>query len=803
MNFNFLIFLKIAWRNIRRNKAHSILNIAGLVGSMVFVLLIAAYIWQAYQVNSNVRHKQQQYMLQSKYKQPGIGMELTTVGALPKMLKEQYPSLVADYYRLDGLTCIVSNGTAVYEENVSLGDPSLLKMFGFQLLAGDAHTALSSPTNVVIKEEVALKYFGKTDVIGRQLSLRNFAGDIQNFQITAVVKSVGQNSVMELMPSMQTGIFLPISSEKYFGRDIDSWNNLWIVGFLELQKGISPDQLTIPIQNLLKQHANEQVFTNLQPDLKPLTTYYLDDNKGAVRKFIAILGYIALFLILMATINFINLSISQSFNRLKEIGVRKIMGSSKSRLILQFMTEYCVIVTIAALLALAVYPLLLPVFSAVMMKHLPALTELPLSFYISFASGTLALGFAAGIYPAVKLSTTAVTNAVKSQLSDLGGKSMIRRTLLFLQFAVALIVLISAVIITQQVDVFIAGNLGYNKNYLLTAQVPRDWTEKGLNKMELVQQELKQLPQVEEVSLSYGVPSSFSDGVQIIRNPGNSKQTDALLITSDSFYAATYQIPVLAGQFFGAPGDPSMASKLVINRKAALDLGYAYPEDAIGQRISLFDDRFSGTVAGVTENFYANSMHAASPAVVWFPVKASSQYRFLSIRLKAGSLSAAVAAIEHTWHKLLPNAPFNYTFMDDTLQKIYSSEVQLKRAAQTATGISIIIVVLGVVGLTSLSINLRLKEVGIRKVLGANMRNIIMLFSREFYILFFVALCISCPISYYLMDRWLMNYVLKTPLDLKMFLLPVAALSMVLFLFITIVVIRANRTNPIKNLRDE
>ncbi|TDS05991.1 MacB-like protein [Sphingobacterium paludis] len=152
-------------------------------------------------------------MLQSKYKQPGIGMELTTVRALPKMLKEQYPSLVADYYRLDGLTCIVSNGTAVYEENVSLGDPSLLKMFGFQMLAGDAQTALSSPTNVVVKEEVALKYFGKTDVIGQQLSVRNFAGDIQNFEITAVVKSVGQNSVMELMPSMQTGIFLPISSE--------------------------------------------------------------------------------------------------------------------------------------------------------------------------------------------------------------------------------------------------------------------------------------------------------------------------------------------------------------------------------------------------------------------------------------------------------------------------------------------------------------------------------------------------------------------------------------------------------------
>ncbi|TDS05992.1 hypothetical protein B0I21_11712 [Sphingobacterium paludis] len=202
------------------------------------------------------------------------------------------------------------------------------------------------------------------------------------------------------------------------------------------------------------------------------------------------------------------------------------MGSSRSRLIFQLITEYTVIVTIAAMIALAFYPLLLPIFSAVMMKNLPALTELPFSFYVSFAGGTLALGLVAGIYPAVKLSNTAVTNAVKNQFRDLGSKGIIRRALLFLQFVVALIVLISSVIITKQVDIFIAGNLGYNKDYLLTAQVPRDWTEKGLNHMELVQQELKQLPQVEDISLSYGVPNSFSDCVQTIRNPGDSKETN-------------------------------------------------------------------------------------------------------------------------------------------------------------------------------------------------------------------------------------------------------------------------------------
>ncbi|WP_052072049.1 ABC transporter permease [Sphingobacterium deserti] len=782
---------------------HTILTVAGLVGSMVFVLLIAAYIWQAYQVNNDLRHKYRQYVLQSNYKQPGIGMELTTVGALPKKLKEQYPNLVADYYRLDGLTCIVGNGTEIHEENVSLGDPSLLKMFGFRLLAGDVQTALSSPMAVVINEKVALKYFGKTDVIGRQLSIRNFAGEKRDFEVTAVIQSVSQNSVMELMPNMRTGIFLPISSEQYFGRSIDTWDNLWVVAFLELQEGVSPEQLSTPIQNLLKQHASEQIAENLNPNLQQLTTYYLDDNKGAIRKLITILSYTALFLTVMATINFINLSLSKSLTRLKEIGVRKIMGSSRSSLIFQLIIEYNMVVVIAAVLALAAYPLLLPVFSAVIMKDLPSLTELPLSFFIGFAAVTLALGLFAGLYPAIKLSNAVVTNAVKNQFIDLGHKNIIRRTLLFLQFAVALIVLISSVIITKQVDVFIAGNLGYNKDYLLTAQVPRDWTEKGLNRIELVRQELKLLPQVEEISLSYGVPSSFGDGVRTIQNLINSKETDALLITSDSFFASAYQIPMLAGHFFGAENDPNISSKVVINRKAALDLGYARPEDAIGQQIGLFDNSFSGTVAGVTENFYANSMHTSSPAVIWYPIKASNQYRFLSIRLKAGSLSAGVTAVERSWHKLMPDAPFDYTFMDDTLRKMYTTEVQLKRAAQTATIISIFIVVLGVVGLTSLSINLRLKEIGIRKVLGSSARNMVLLFSKEFFIVFAVALCVSIPLTYFLMQQWVMNFAVKVELQPFLFIIPVIGLSAVLLAFIAGLVFRANKDNLIKSLRSE
>ncbi|WP_437920829.1 ABC transporter permease [Sphingobacterium sp. LRF_L2] len=795
--------IKIAFRTIYRKKAQSITNIIGLVASMTFVLLIAAYIWQAYQVNSHLRNKDRQFVLQSSYKQPGIGLDLTTVGALPKALKEQYPDLVADYYRLDGLTCIISNGATVYEEKVSVGDPSILTMYGFELLAGDPHTALNSPTSVVLKEEAAIKYFGETDVVGRRLSIRNFAGEKQDFEVTAVLKSTIQNSVMELMPALQTSIFLPISSEKYFDRSIDNWSNIWIVGFLELQEGVTPDQLNLPIEKLLHEHADKQIAENLVPKLNPLPSYYLDDNKGAIRQLILILSCTAAFLIVMATVNFINFSISQSFTRLKEIGVRKIMGSSKIRLIFQLLIEYNIIVFIAACIALFNYPLLAPLFSSIMMKTLPSLTDLPTVFFICFALGTLCLGLLAGLYPAIRLSKNPITSAVKNQFPDFGGKHIVRQVLLFVQFTVALIVLISSIVISRQVDTFINGNLGYNKDYLLTVQVPRDWSEKGLHQMEVVQQELKQLPQVQDISLSYGVPNAFGNGIQKIKKVGAEQDIDALLITSDQHFASTYQIPLLAGEFFAAQADESITSKLVINLKAAFALGYATAEEAIGQRITLFEDSFSGIIAGVTADFYANSMHSSSPAVVWFPLRATNQYRFLSIRLKAGPITAALAPIEKKWKQLMPEAPFDYKFMDQTLESMYNTEFQLQRAAKLATGISIIIVGLGIIGLTSLSINLRLKEIGIRKVLGASLHQIIFLFSKEFYVTFSIALAVGIPISYMFMKHWLANYVLRTKLDSTLFILPMLALALLIFCFIGILIIRSTKHNPIKHLRDE
>lgn len=795
---------KIAWRSLLKRKFHAIINIIGLTSSLVFIMLIAAYVWEVHHVNSDLRNKDQQYILQSDYKKSGIGIELTTIGALPKALKEEYPNLVANYYRLDGLTCIISNEEKIYEESVSLGDATLLEMFGFELLEGDAKTALVSPYSVVITEPMAIKYFGKKEALGETLTIRNFTGEKHDFIVTGILKSTKLNSVMELNPALRSSIFLPIASEQYFGREIDKWDNLWIAAFVELQKGVQPEELNIPIKTLVEKHADNLIAENLSVQLKPLSTYYLDDNKGAVRKLTHVLMWIGGFLLLMAVVNFINFTVSQSFTRLKEIGVRKILGSNKTQLILQLMTEYMMLVFVAGMLALFLYPLAVPFFESIISTSLPNLFALPFSFLVYFILLVFTIGLLSSIYPAVKLSQNNLSESLKNQLSNARQKHLVRQVLLFTQFTATIVVLIASVVISQQINIFLKSDLGYDKESLITVQVPRDWSETGLQKMERIRDELRELTYVDEISLSYGVPGSFGENVQQIQNYGSDDTVDALLIISDSHFSKTYNIPLLAGQFFNENDNLNKNNdKIVINKKTAKALGFNDVEEAIGKQVSLFNNRFHGIISGVTDDFYAKSLHSSSSSVMWFSVNNANQYRFFSIRLKAGSTGEALTALERKWKEILPNSPFEFNFIDDTMKSMYQIELQLQHASQLATAISIIILVLGLIGLTSLAINLRIKEIGIRKVLGASLRQIILLFSREFYMTFLLSVMISCPLIYMIMKKWIANYSIQTELSFEVFALPIIILIFLLIGIIGLVTIRAVSVNPVESLRDE
>ncbi len=797
-------YFKIAWRDIRKHRFFSIVNIVGLFTGILFTLLIGAYIWGELQVNKRLKNSKRQYILTTVSSDPNVGYELATFGPLAKRLKEDYPDLVADYYRYDGITSVISKGDKHFREGLQIGDSTVLKMYGFEALHGDTKTALSNPFSVVITEEKAIKYFGKTEVVGEFITIQSFSGGIHDFKVTAVLKDIPQNSITELAKDYKNTFFIPVNTLSYFGRtDIESWNNMFIASYVELRKGVSPKDLEEPIHQLIRKNADAWLhgIVTVKPVL--LTDYYLQQDNGLVKRMLYTLSFTGLFILLMAIVNFINFAISHSAARMKEIGIRKVLGGLKKQLVLQFLIESILLVGVATLISFALYPFIKPLFEQIVGKQIPGLTSFPAYFLVAPAVIVLAIGFLAGLYPAFVLSSMQVVDSLKGKLKTVKENFLLRKTLVAFQFFVAIIVLIAAAIVAQQVAYFFGRSLGYKKEYVVSSQVPRDWTIDGVKKMLAIRNEFAALPQVANISLSFEIPNGANAGqVPIYKSGGDSSSARFMqLLQTDENYLSTYQVPLKAGSFFDNRGLDS--GKVIINEKALAALGWKSAEEAIGQQLRIPGDPTVFAVKGVTSDFHFGSMQKAIPPILFFNVRYSPIYRFLSFKLKPGNVNASIAAIQTKWSQLLPGSSFEYTFMDDTLKKLYAAELQLKKAAYTATILASIIVFLGVLGLVSLSIQKRTKEIGIRKVVGASERNIIFLFIKDFLPVILVAGIVACPLAYLIMQKWLNDYEYRTEITAQPFLMATLALGLITALLIAVQTLKASLANPVKSLRTE
>jgi ABC-type antimicrobial peptide transport system permease subunit len=763
--------------------------------------LIGAYVWSELQVNKNLRNADRQYILQSKWKNSNQGYELSTLGPLAKALRESYPDLVANYYRSDGITSNVSKGNKAFRENISIGDSTLLGMYGFHLIHGDSKTALDDPFSLVITTDKAVKYFGTTDVVGQTLTIENFSGSKHNFMITGVLNKSSKNSVIHLLNASPNDLFVSTSNLTFFGRNMD-WQNPHIVGYIELQKGVSPKDLEKPMAYLVKQNAPE-IAASMTPFLVSVKDYYLNTNNGLVKKMLFALSAIALFILLMAIINFINMSVSRSATRMREIGIRKVLGGLKKQLMFQFLIESIILVSIATLFALSIYILTQDVFSKILGKEIPSLADFPLYFIAFPLLLILIIGFTAGIYPAFILSSLNSVTALKGRLSSIKENIWLRKSLVAFQFGTATIAFIGAIIISKQINLFLSKDLGYNKDYIVSSQVPRNWTKEGANKMENIKRELAEIPGIKSATLSYEIPNGNNGGQAPVYKPGNdSTETMATqVLISDENYLNVYQIPVEAGSFFEGNGLDS--GKVILNDTAIKMLGYNNATEAIGRQVRIPGDPTIFTIKGVTKDFHFSSMQQQIAPIIFFNVQFATQFRFLSFKIAPENLSQTINALQKKWAALMPGAPFEYNFMDDTLAKLYKSEIQLKKASYTATILALIIVLLGVLGLVSLSIQKRTKEIGIRKVLGSSATGIMSLFIKEFLIVVLIAGVLACPLAYIIMQGWLNGYAYRINITIEPFLISTALLVLLTSLLIAAQTLKAANNNPVESLRSE
>jgi putative ABC transport system permease protein len=799
-------YYRSAVRQIARTRFHATLNIAGLSIGMVFALLIGMYCWSEWRVNRQLENADRQCILTSDWKDPNMGYALATLGPLAKTLKETYPTLVANYYRFDGMTVIVSNGDKRFREELQLGDSTLLPMYGLPLLRGDARTALDLPFTVVITDERAVQIFGTTDVVGKNLTIANFSGQKQPFRITGVMESPTRNSVTWL--TSENTIFVPLANLAWFGRNMD-WSNGHIANYVELQPGVSPGALKAPIEYLIRQHADPVIAANLHVQPQPLPAYYLHADGGMVEKMIYTLSFIAVFILGMAMINFINLSVSRSSLRMKEIGVRKVLGSLRRQLRLQLLSESVLLALASTGIALLLYPLLAPLFSAILGRRVPSLARVPAigwGLILLFGIGT---GWLAGLYPAILLSSMSAVNVLKGKLGSMAQNVRMRKGLVGLQFGTAAVVFIGAIIVSEQIDLFFSNQLGYNKEYIMSAQVPRDWSPQGIRRMNMIRAAFAGMRQVRDVTLSFEIPNGANGGSLSIYREGADPNHPivAQALVTDGHYSSTYQIPLASGVYFHQAGDNGAEARdstsVVLNETAVRALGWKTAGEAVGRRV-----RFPGpgsvfTVSGVVRDFHFDAMGAAIGPEVFLPVSAGGSYRYLSFKLNPGHIDADIAALQQQWVTLMPGAPFEYKFMDESLAAVYDSELRLRKAASTATVLALVIVLLGVVGLVSGSLLRRTKEIAIRKVIGASVPGIIRLFLLEYLPVMLVAVVIASPLAWWVMQRWLDDYVTRIAITVWPFLLATSCLGSVVILLIAVQTVSAAAANPVKGLRAE
>ncbi|CAN5807022.1 ABC transporter permease [soil metagenome] len=797
-------YFKIAWRNIVKSKFYTAVNIVGLSTGIAFTLLIAAYVWGELQVNANLKNANRQFVIQSKWKNPNQGLDLTSIGPLAKALKEHYPALVANYYRWDGVTSNVSKGDKSFREGLQICDSTMLNMYGFQLLHGNPATAFDGPYSLVITESKAVKYFGKTDVIGETLTIENFSGSKHPFAITGVLKKPTKNSVTFLNDDNNNQFYISSANLAYFGRNMD-WPNQYIVSYIELRPGVKPAALDAPMQYLLQQNAPPQIAADMKPYLVPLKNYYLDANNGLVKKMLYALSAIALFILLMAIINFINMSVSRSATRMREIGIRKVLGGLKKQLIIQFLIESVLLVTFSMIFAFVIFICSKNFFNSLLSTEMPSLRSFPLYFIAFPLLLILVVGIAAGIYPAFVLSSLKSVDSLKGKLSSIKENVWLRKSLVAFQFGTATIAFIGALIISAQVKLFFSKDLGFDKDYILAAQLPRDWTPAGFQKTEAMRRQFASLPQVQNVTLSFEVPDGNSGGSASLYQAGSDSASSIAspLLMCDQFYAATYGIPMKAGKFFTDGGPVTDSFQLVINETQAKAFGWN-AEQAIGKQVKFQNGGGQiFTIAGVTKDFHFGSMQNAIQPLTFIYVGLTNTYRNFSFKLYPGNAGGSIEALQKKWSSLMPGIPFEYKFIDESLAKIYKTELQLKKASYTATILALIIVLLGVLGLISLSVQKRTKEIGIRKVLGSSIAGIISLFLKEFLSVILVAGLVACPLAYMLMSKWLQAYVYRINITAQPFLLSLFVLGFITALLICLQTIKAAVANPVKSLRTE
>ena len=779
-------YLKIALRTLKTHKTYSFINVTGLAIGIACSILMLMWVqdelsYDRFHQNSGELHR---ILLDSQG--ASATHEAVSPPILARKMREEFPEVVnATRMTIHGQMLFAYEDKTLYAENGLLTDPSFFEMFDFPFIQGDPETALMELRSLVLTEELAEKYFGKSDPLGKTITINNRT----DYKVTGVIADIPTNS------HMQFDFVRPFELFREAGRDLESWSDVSFYTYVQLQKGASIQAVNDKLKVMIEK---EDPAHNLYY-LQPLSRIHLHSNfnfdfagHGNIL-YVYIFTATALFILFIACINFMNLATARSGIRAKEVGMRKVVGAKKSDIIKQFFGESLLSSLLALVYAVGLILLMLPAFNKLSGKDLafdlPGNTGLILGF-LAVAALT---GLLSGSYPALFLSSFQPIKVLRGSLLTGNRGARFRKTLVVTQFSLTIILIIGTLVVHSQLSHIRNQNLGYDKEHVVVLPLRGEIAKN----FESFKTELLQHADILNVTSSSSLPTHIGSGTSGAwwegKEEGTRIQMQALSVDTD--YLDTFKMEMVEGRFFSSERTTDNEA-FVLNEAAIRAMGVESP---LGMKFKAFGTE--GPIIGVIKDFNYKSLHMEIEPL--FLMMNPRAYSYVCLRINTENLSGAIALLEQNWKKFASGFPFDYSFLDTQIDNLYRTEQRMGTVFNAFTALAVFIACLGLFGMASFTVERRIKEIGIRKVLGASVPNVFVLLSQESAKLILVANVIAWPVAYFIMNRWLQSFAYRANISIWIFIVSAVAAMMIAILTVSYQSIKTALTNPADSLRVE
>ena len=777
-------YFKVAWRNLWRYKGFSLINIVSLSLGISFALLIGLWVKNELSYDRFHDNLDDLYFVWTNADWDGLQTWPTSPGPLATSLKAKVPEIKAAARHAWENESLLKVGEKAIKFKGLYTDPDFLQMFSFEAIEGDLKTALSDPNSIVITESLANTLFGLASPIGQQIQME----ENENYTVSAVLKDVSLHSTIQ---------FTWLGSWDRWAKErnwVKTWGNVTFSTYVQLQEGADPTSLAEKLNQF--EQAKEH---GLEFFLQPLAQKYLYSKfekgvqNGGRIDYVNIFSLVAIFLLVIACINFMNLATARSGRRAKEIGIRKTVGAARKSLTVQFISEAILLAFISSLLAIVLVKYSLGSFNKIFDKSLTLDFSDPF-LWISILGLSIITGFLAGSYPAFLLSSFKPVQVLKGGIFQMGDQSsLLRKALVIFQFAISVFLIISTIVVHRQLSYIKNKNLGIDRKDLIYLNLEGDL----YNKRNTLREKLQNSPFIKSVTFTQSNPMNLSGSSGDLEWPG--KDPEEMLLASamavGEGFTKTFGVELIAGRDFSSarPGD---TSNYIVNEELVKSIGL---DDPIGTEVEFWFGK--GQIVGVMKNYHLQSMHIPIKPLIlgYYPENASLGW----IKPNPGQTKEAIRVTRQIAQEINPDYPFQYNFADESFNQIYQDETLIAQLANIFGIIAILVSCLGLFGLSTYSAERRRKEIGIRKVFGATVQHIVQLLSTDFLKLVLVSILLAVPFAWYFSNEWLQTFAYSIQLEWWYFV--IAGFSAVLIAFFTISFqsIKAAISNPVNSIRSE